>query len=251
MASTALPSVAPNDDSLALPRQESYRVFRELELRVEQLIDPETKPDTLEGLASRHDAPQGLQEHSCRPHCGSPPPSRPDGCGRPNHVSLHQTLHICSFGPGGARPGQGRRGGLKIMAQLALEIPVGVKPPAAPWSLLRAAQPATGYLSMYLADDLSWLPVRHITRPHDNKSDPNIETGTYGLFSTCEHQMRSGIVNRGAQYIVFMCRWGGPPCRIRVLPADLEGSGHTPFTDQGGLRPGSGHSPLCQPTYTC
>ena len=57
---------------------------------------------------------------------------------------------------------------------------------------------------MYLPDDLSRLPVRHITRPHDNKSDPNIETGTYGLFSTCEHQMRSGIVNRGAQYIVFM-----------------------------------------------
>ena len=95
------------------------------------------------------------------------------------------------------------------MAQLALEIPVGVKPPAAPWSPLRVAQPATGYLSMYLADDLSRLPVRHITRPHDNKSDPNVETGTYGLFSTCEHQMRSGIVSRGAQYIVFMCRWGG------------------------------------------
>ena len=95
------------------------------------------------------------------------------------------------------------------MAQLALEIPVCVKPPAAPWSPLRVEQPATGYLSMYLADDLSRLPVRHITRPHDNKSDPNIETGTYGLFSTCEQQMRSGIVNRGAQYIVFMCRWGG------------------------------------------
>ena len=62
---------------------------------------------------------------------------------------------------------------------------------------------------MYLADDLSRLPVRHITRPHDNKSDPNIETGTYGLFSTCEHQMRSGIVSGGAQYIFFMCRWGG------------------------------------------
>ena len=39
------------------------------------------------------------------------------------------------------------------MAQLALELPVGVKPPAAPWSPLRIAQPATGYLSVYLADD--------------------------------------------------------------------------------------------------
>ena len=86
---------------------------------------------------------------------------------------------------------------------------VSVKPPAAPWSPLRVDRPATGYLSMYLADDLSRLPVRHITRPRDNKSDPNIETGTYGLFSTCEHQMRSGVVNGGAQYIIFMCRWGG------------------------------------------
>ena len=95
------------------------------------------------------------------------------------------------------------------MAQQSLEIPPSVKPPAAPWSPLQVDQPATGYLSMYLADDLSRLPVRHVTRPHDNKSDPNIETGTYGLFSTCEHQMRSGVVNRGVQYIVFMCRRDG------------------------------------------
>ena len=98
------------------------------------------------------------------------------------------------------------------MTQLALKIPISVKPPAAPWSPLEVSQPATGYLSMYLADDLSRLPVRHVTRPHDNKSDPNIETGTYALFSTCEQQMRSGIVNSGAQYIVFMCRWGD--CRV-------------------------------------
>ena len=95
------------------------------------------------------------------------------------------------------------------MTQLPLTSLVSVKPPALPWSPLRTIQPATGYLSMYLADNLSRLPVRHITRPKDNKSDPNIETGTYGLFSTCERQMRSGIVKRGAQYIIFMCRWDG------------------------------------------
>ena len=99
-------------------------------------------------------------------------------------------------------------GTLRSMSQLASELPFDVRPPTPPWSPLRVGWPAIGYLSMYLADDLSRLPVRHITRPHDNKSDPNIETGTYGLFSTCERQMRSGIVNRGAQYIVFMCRWG-------------------------------------------
>ena len=95
------------------------------------------------------------------------------------------------------------------MAQILLEHSASVEPPAAPWSPLRLASPATGYLSVYYADDLGRLPVRHITRPRDNKSDPNIETGTYGLFSTCERQMRSGIVDTGAQYIFFVCRWGG------------------------------------------
>lgn len=58
MRSTPLPSVAPNDDSLALPRRESDRVFRELELRVEKMIDPATQPDALEALASWEGAPQ-------------------------------------------------------------------------------------------------------------------------------------------------------------------------------------------------
>ena len=61
MASTPLPSVASNNDSLALPRQESDRVFRELELLVEQLIDPASQPDALEGLASWEDAPQAYR----------------------------------------------------------------------------------------------------------------------------------------------------------------------------------------------
>ena len=94
------------------------------------------------------------------------------------------------------------------MAQMLLERSASVEPPAAPWSPLRLASPATGYLSVYYADDLARVPVRQITRPRDNKSDPNIETGTYGLFSTCERGMRSGIVEAGAQYIFFICRWG-------------------------------------------
>ena len=59
--SKALPSVAPNHDSLALPRQESDQAFRELELRVERMIDPTTKPDTLEGLAVWDDAPEAYR----------------------------------------------------------------------------------------------------------------------------------------------------------------------------------------------
>ena len=81
-------------------------------------------------------------------------------------------------------------------------------PPAAPWTELEVTTPATGYLSVYLSEDLSRLPIRAITRPNDNKSDPNLETGTYGLFSTCERGMRSGIVNNKAQFIVFLTKRG-------------------------------------------
>jgi rubrerythrin len=47
-------------------------------------------------------------------------------------------------------------------------------------------------------------PVREITRRGDNKSDPNIETGTYGLFSTCEPGMRNRIVQDGAVTVFFV-----------------------------------------------
>ena len=60
-ASTTVPSVAPNDDHLALPRRESDQVFKELERRIERLIDPETQSDTLEGLASWDSAPQAYR----------------------------------------------------------------------------------------------------------------------------------------------------------------------------------------------
>ena len=83
-----------------------------------------------------------------------------------------------------------------------------VFPPAAPWTELEVDAPATGYLSVYLSEDLSKLPIRAITRPNDNKSDPNIETGTYGLFSTCERGMRAGIVNNKVQFIIFLSKRG-------------------------------------------
>lgn len=78
------------------------------------------------------------------------------------------------------------------------------KPPGPPWRCLVATEPPTGYLAFYYSDDLSALPVRHVTRPGDPKSDPNLETGTFGLFSTCEPGVRSAIVNRGARYLFFL-----------------------------------------------
>jgi len=79
-----------------------------------------------------------------------------------------------------------------------------VRPPAPPWRETAIRQPPTGYLSFYIADDLSRLPVRAVTLPGNNKADPNLETATYGLFSTCERFMRAGIVARGTEYIFFL-----------------------------------------------
>lgn len=71
-----------------------------------------------------------------------------------------------------------------------------------PWRPLRDS--GCGYLSVYLSEPVARWPIREITRPADNKSDPNIETGTYGLFSTCEPSMRNRIVHDGAATIFFM-----------------------------------------------
>ena len=78
------------------------------------------------------------------------------------------------------------------------------RPPGPPWRPLDPAAPATGYASYYLSDELARWPVRAITRIKDNKSDPNLETGTYGLFSTCQREMRSGIVHDPPRYIFFV-----------------------------------------------
>ncbi|MFD4325670.1 hypothetical protein ACFWQC_13615 [Nocardioides sp. NPDC058538] len=77
-----------------------------------------------------------------------------------------------------------------------------VRPPKPPWTPL--VDSGKGYLSVYLNDPLARWPVREITKPADNKSDPNIETGTYGLFSTCEPSMRKAVVANGAATVFFM-----------------------------------------------
>lgn len=73
-----------------------------------------------------------------------------------------------------------------------------------PWRRLKPNPNAGGYLSYYYSDDLSPLPVRAVTRIRDNKTDPNLETGTYGLFSTCSKSMRKSVVANGSEYIIFM-----------------------------------------------
>jgi len=58
--------------------------------------------------------------------------------------------------------------------------------------------------SVYLSDSLARYPVRSVTRPRDNKSDPNLETGTYGVFSTCQVKMRKSIATKGVSYVFFV-----------------------------------------------
>ena len=53
-----------------------------------------------------------------------------------------------------------------------------IKPPRSPWILLSSESDSGGYLSFYYSDDMSPLPVRWVTKPGDNKSDPNLETLT-------------------------------------------------------------------------
>jgi hypothetical protein len=80
---------------------------------------------------------------------------------------------------------------------------ISVEPPNSPWEELNSPENIGGYLSIYYSDDMSRLPVRAVTKPGDNKSDPNLETLTYGLFSTCGPRMRSGAVNRRSAYLFF------------------------------------------------
>lgn len=101
-------------------------------------------------------------------------------------------------------------------------------PEGARWKAIDLKSPAFGYASFYHADDLASLPARAVTRIKDNKSDPNIETGTYGLFSTCQERMRAGIVTHGASFIFFFTR---PRGQERHLTGMYELGAWTP----GGL----------------
>ncbi len=61
LASEPQPDVALNADSLALPKDESERLFKELEGRIEPLMDPDLGPAELKRLASWESAPQAYQ----------------------------------------------------------------------------------------------------------------------------------------------------------------------------------------------
>jgi hypothetical protein len=80
------------------------------------------------------------------------------------------------------------------------------RPPGSPWCPIVAADPKIAYAPVYLSDNAAKYPIRGVTLPYNNKSDPNLETQTFGLFSTCERQMRAGVVQCGAEYLFFVTR---------------------------------------------
>lgn len=84
------------------------------------------------------------------------------------------------------------------------------RPPNPPWVPLTLAKTGRAPLSFYYSDPHSTVPVREVTRFYDNKADPNIETRTYGLFSSCEPGMRTGVVREGMRYVFFCTRRAGP-----------------------------------------
>ena len=86
-------------------------------------------------------------------------------------------------------------------------------PPNSPWIPLAICEANGGYIGTFLNDDLSALPVRAITRVGDNKVGPNLETKTYGLFSTCHKIMRKSTVRRGCRHVFFITNRRG----VRVL----------------------------------
>jgi hypothetical protein len=79
-----------------------------------------------------------------------------------------------------------------------------VTPPSAPWKEVVRKRNAPGSLSFYYNDELARLPVRAVTKPQDNKADPNLETLSYGIFSTCQKGLRSAFVKQGRQHLFFI-----------------------------------------------
>ena len=84
-----------------------------------------------------------------------------------------------------------------------------VEPPALPWLEIARKTGAQGALSYYYNDDLGRLPVRAVTKPQDNKADPNLETLSYGIFSTCQKGLRSAFVRNGRQHLFFITNLRG------------------------------------------
>lgn len=78
-----------------------------------------------------------------------------------------------------------------------------MSPPLDPWQPFDVPDEPEGSLVYFLSDDSCRLPVRHVTKIGDNKADPNLETGTYGLLTTCYNDSRTGTVDNQRRWLFF------------------------------------------------
>ena len=88
-----------------------------------------------------------------------------------------------------------------------------VQPPNPPWIPLEPSAGDKAVLYFYYSDPLSDIPVREVSHKQDPKPDPNLETLTFGLFSTCARGMRASIVRQRIELLFFCTNRSG----IRVL----------------------------------
>lgn len=88
-----------------------------------------------------------------------------------------------------------------------------LRPPNPPWILLELGGGGKAALSFYYSDPLSDIPIREVSHKNDPKPDPNLETLTFGLFSTCDRGMRASIVRQGIERHFFCTNREG----VRVL----------------------------------
>ena len=76
------------------------------------------------------------------------------------------------------------------------------------WEQMPKSKEISAHIAYYYSDQKSELPVRGVRKYRDNKADPNIETRTYGLFSTCMPPARRNMVKNKNQYIFFFTKRG-------------------------------------------
>ncbi len=71
------------------------------------------------------------------------------------------------------------------------------------WKKIDRSKEISAHIAYYYSDQKAKLPVRGVRKNRDNKADPNIETKTYGLFTTCMPPARKNMVLNGNWYIFF------------------------------------------------
>jgi hypothetical protein len=88
--------------------------------------------------------------------------------------------------------------------QVKADLP-DVRPPNPPWKSIEYKATNLATISFYYGDAKSAvIPIRDVSNRRDAKPDPNIETGTYGLFSVCCKKERKAIVEKGIP-LQFFC----------------------------------------------